>query len=229
MRFLLLTILFIFNIYPATYSQPGDDYLRLNNIENYSLKQFHQNYSTSTEEFTLEPPPFPSYGAVHRTSKIAGSVSCRGILGDYFEDPLYGNPAPRFEFPINSGINYISIGALWVGGILGNDTLVTVGNAYDYRLDTANNVLYGEILQEFLPPNAYTDMKSVNLFEYDEGTMYHAHYVDTFSALDLQNLNSFFTPLTHKRLNLSVVQKSYSRNISPYKNIILLDFIITNI
>ena len=72
-------------------------------------------------------------------------------------------------------------------------------------------------------------MASVTFNHIDsESVVFHAKYVDTFQV----GLN-FITPpdftYRHNPLNLSIVQKTYIKNVSPYKNIMILDYTITNI
>jgi hypothetical protein len=67
---------------------------------------------------------------VHRVGNIGFCVTNYGFFGSQaraIRDPCTGVQAPSFEFPINSGVEYLFQGALWVGAIVGRDTLVSVG------------------------------------------------------------------------------------------------------
>ncbi len=169
---------------------------------------------------------FPSYGALHHTSKFAGSVSSQGILGASFSDPLTGESAPGFEFPYGSGITYLCKGGLWVGGIIGSDTLVSVATSTEIEVSDGLPSIY--TLNELFPTSAYSSMRSIEPIPPDTSNCFRAHFVDTFT-LGLPNLNPPTGAPDHSPMNLSIVQKSYSKNDYPYRNLLLLDYTITNI
>jgi Secretion system C-terminal sorting domain len=68
---------------------------------------------------------------VHTAGSFEFTVAHDGTLGGIFlssriDDGPYGD-LPGFEFPKNSFLEYLFGGSLWVGAIVGNDTLVSVG------------------------------------------------------------------------------------------------------
>ena len=77
---------------------------------------------------------------VHHDSNIEFTVTnfvILGSMGGSYIDPETGFPAPGAEFPAGSDIEYLFVGALWIGAVIdtvdenGNpvlDTLVSVGN-----------------------------------------------------------------------------------------------------
>ncbi|MFH2055781.1 MAG: hypothetical protein ABIJ61_07480, partial [bacterium] len=78
----------------------------------------------------------------HRVGNVWFTITNWGFFGANFadqwdaltEDFCLGpgiNPgelAPSFEFPAGSGINYLYAGSLWLGAIVGDDTLVSTGS-----------------------------------------------------------------------------------------------------
>jgi hypothetical protein len=67
---------------------------------------------------------------VHKIGNMAFCVTNYGFFGSQaraLRDACTGVTAPSWEFPINSGVEYLFQGALWVGGVKGTDTLVSVG------------------------------------------------------------------------------------------------------
>jgi hypothetical protein len=67
---------------------------------------------------------------VHRIGNMAFCVTNYGFFGSQargIRDACTGISAPSWEFPINSGVEYLFQGALWVGAVKGLDTLVSVG------------------------------------------------------------------------------------------------------
>ena len=171
---------------------------------------------------------FPSYGAVHKTSKFSTTITSQGTIGWLVHDPFTDSLFSGFNQPPYSSIDYLNEGSIWVGGIINDDTLVSTGISIDIEVDSIKGTHYRYFNQEFYPPNAYTEMKSVNFYEADNSIIYHTNYVDTFTGgLPQLNNNPYQPP--HKPLNLSIIQKSYSSNMESYRNILLLDYIITNI
>lgn len=131
---------------------------------------------------------------------------------------------PGFEFPLGSQTDYLYTLDLWIGGVIDNDTLVSA----TYTYDITDGVLthYGK---EFYPPNDPVSFRSIMPMYIGEGRGYRTFYVDTFTA-DVLDLNrDYWGNRPHQPLYISVVQKSYSYDVNPYRNILLLDFIVTNI
>ena len=67
---------------------------------------------------------------VHRVGSYALSIPHNGTLGSGFSaqstDPLTGEPIPSYEFPQGSHLEHMHNASIWIGGIVGNDTLVSV-------------------------------------------------------------------------------------------------------
>jgi len=172
---------------------------------------WQMGFSTSADYPPVFVSKWPAIGAVHRTSKFAGALMSNGIISG-FKDHLTGESTPSFEFPANSGMEYLWQANLWIGGIVGDDTLVSTGTSWDINMG-----------MEFHPPSNPLTGRGTSPTYLGLGMTYRAHYVDTFTAND----HLGYRP--HIPLNLSVVQKSYSIDTNPYRNIMLMDFIITNI
>lgn len=67
---------------------------------------------------------------VHRVGNMNFCVTNYGFFGSQargLRDACTGVSAPSWEFPANSGVEYLFQGALWVGAVKGLDTLVSVG------------------------------------------------------------------------------------------------------
>ena len=69
---------------------------------------------------------------VHKVGNIWLTVTNYGIFGNQndpsIKDPETGLPAPSCQYPAGSGMEYLFQGALWVGAIVGEDTLVSTGH-----------------------------------------------------------------------------------------------------
>ena len=71
----------------------------------------------------------------HRIGKIALTISNYGTLGTYYLqgarwtlDCFTGERTVSCEYPRNSGTEFLFGGAVWLGGIVGKDTLVSTGS-----------------------------------------------------------------------------------------------------
>lgn len=88
---------------------------------------------------TFDPNKYQAGGAaeipftttrVHRIGNMAFCVTNYGFFGSQaraIRDACTGLSAPSWEFPINSNVEYLFQGALWVGAVVNGDTLVSVG------------------------------------------------------------------------------------------------------
>jgi len=67
---------------------------------------------------------------VHKIGNVGFCVTNYGFFGSQaraIRDACTGVSAPSWEFPLNSSVEYLFQGALWVGAVKDGDTLVSVG------------------------------------------------------------------------------------------------------
>jgi hypothetical protein len=66
---------------------------------------------------------------VHNIGKIAMTITNFGAFGTGYvsNNVIDGEIAPSCEYPIHSNLSYLFTGALWIGAIIGHDTLVSGG------------------------------------------------------------------------------------------------------
>ncbi len=162
---------------------------------------------------------------VHNNGKIALTISNTGCLGIHSpyslnNDPETGLPAPSCEYPKGSGIEYLYGGYLWVGGVIGNDTAVSVsGNGWHNTC-------------EFWPkPFPDGDMK-VRYLNLNETILKEckAIYYDTLTASSTwQGIDEFSNNFYHRPLGLEVTQTSYSWSTESAEDFIIIKYSIKNI
>ncbi|HVP35710.1 MAG TPA: hypothetical protein VMT04_01810, partial [Terriglobales bacterium] len=152
---------------------------------------------------------------VHRESNLWFTITNWGFLGSEarnFEDSETGLPAPSADFPGGSDLEYMFLGALWVGGVVEGETLVSVG---------ADGWIFNyELFPTTCPNGMITEIE-------DHGDQeFLAGYTDT-----LINTGSFdpYDNRPQKPLNVQVTQHSYSWVSPPYDNFVLLDYKVKNI
>ncbi len=169
----------------------------------------------------------------HRVGNVWMTITNYGFFGSQFRQnqlteqvgPYAGQPAPSFEFPAGSGINYLFQGALWFGAIKGYDTLVSVGaDGWQPINETfPDEGAAGEIIQ-------LSNRQSSEYFSEDAVSEqdYIAVYTDTLTD------QSFVPPdpdagRPHLPIGLRITQKSYSWSYDYAQDFILIDFILQNI
>jgi hypothetical protein len=166
---------------------------------------------------------------VHKVGNMLMAITNWGFFGSQidegFRDPETGELAPSCEFPAGSGIEYLFQGALWIGAIVEDDTLVSVGADGWQHV----NEMYpaaipdGDIEKRSIRPNDPAYHPDA-ISEAD----YIAEYTDTLT--DQSYVAS--TPMDrrpHIPLNLRIKQKSYSWSYKYAEDFILFDFLIYNI
>ncbi len=162
---------------------------------------------------------------VQRRCNINFSITNWGFLGSQTRE-LYESPgclfcdhpdkevaAPSFEFPSNSGLEYLFQGILWIGGVVDGETLVTVavdpyGWSWDFEFWPSSNIKEREWLG---------DQECITSF------------ADTFIRPqgDIWEPDPDMRP--HKPLNVEIIQHSYSWQSPPFDDFIILDYSFRNI
>ena len=174
---------------------------------------------------------------VHKIGNIGFSITNYGFFGSQLRtvsDPCTRRPAPSFEFPIGSGIEYLYQGAMWVGAVKLRDTLVSVG-ADGWNLINEmfpREYPEGDILERtnravlraeansacqdvYFTPDAVSEQDFV------------ATYYDTVTNAQFVSADPFDGP--HIPLGIEVTQKSYSWSFDYAKDFVLMDFELRNI
>ncbi|MCC6962412.1 MAG: hypothetical protein IT585_04090, partial [candidate division Zixibacteria bacterium] len=166
---------------------------------------------------------------VHKVGNIQLCVTNYGIFGNQADasiiDPETGLSAPSCVYPAGSGIEYLFQGALWIGAIVNEDTLVSHGHdgwqhIFEFYADAAPK---GSMIKRTIrksEPEYSPDAVS----EAD----YIAVYTDTLTdqAFVQQNPDE---GRPHIPINVQITQKSYAWSYSYAEDFILIDFLIRNI
>ncbi len=167
--------------------------------------------------------------AVHNIGNVWMTVSNiaqfgTGYLGSS-TDPITGVTAPSCFFPAGSNIEYLYVGAFWIGAVVGRDTLVSIG-VDDY---------YGVV--EFWPdpaPTGAMQRKSIqpsNPFYADNAVSEEdvvALYTDTVTNPNFVSIDQK-DGRPHIPLNIEVTQRSYAWSYNYAEDFILFDYSIKNI
>ncbi len=166
----------------------------------------------------------------HKTGRFWFTVSNYGIFGNrrdaLLRDCLTGGFTSSAEFPGGSNVEYLFQGALWIGGIVGNDTLTSIGNDgwVNIRELFPDEGAKGSIIRRsarntspFYTPDAISDLDLI------------AVYYDTLKDPRLTSNPDPETGKPHKPMGLKIEQRSYSWTASWGQDWVLLDYSITNL
>ena len=166
---------------------------------------------------------------VHKVGNIHLTVTNYGIFGNQADasilDPETGRSAPSCVYPAGSGIEYLFQGALWIGAIVNEDTLVSHGhdgwiNAFEMWADA--------------PPKGNMVKRTIRKSdaEYSPDAVSEADYIavyfDTLTDVSYVPQNPE-EGRPHLPIHVEITQKSYSWSYSYAEDFILLDFQIRNI
>ncbi len=176
---------------------------------------------------------------VHRTSDIRACMTNWGIVGSemrglneslggcYNPNPDQEMPAPSFEYPPESGIEYLFQGALWIGAIVNDHPYTTVGCdgwfwIYEMWPDAGDaGAIHERSTDESVPcysPNAISNQDII------------AVYTDTSADIPLSpEQQDPWDDRRHFPLGVKVTQKSYSFEEDGYDKFIITEYNVKNI
>ncbi len=167
---------------------------------------------------------------MHKTGRLWFTVTNYGVLGNqrdyFFRDCLTGGFTSSAEFPGGSGVEYLFQGALWVGGIVGEDTLTSIGTDgwVNIREIFPDAGAKGSFIRRsarkdspFYSPEAVSDLDLI------------AVYYDTLKDPRLVTNPDPADGKPHKPMGLRIEQRSYSWGASWGQDWVLLDYNITNL
>lgn len=171
---------------------------------------------------------------VHNVGKLVVSITNFGTFGTGFVQGYGGDPVsalwneyPSGEYPVNSNIQYHYAGALWIGAVVGRDTLVSVG-ADGWFPD------YGELFPDAGDAGSIisrSSLRSKPSFSADAISEqdFICTYTDTFTDQNILNSTEYDPAGTHIPLHVAVRQSSYAWSYDYAEDFVLFDYEITNI
>ena len=178
--------------------------------------------------------PHLSY-RVHRNGRFWNTIYNHGIIGNHFDDHDYDLQltAPDHFFPRYMRIRHGFFTALWFGGVVGEDTLVST--ALDVTAPDKGNFywqFHPEMLPDYYPfgdfDDRVTDIQgSLEQLAQSE-VMYSAVYTDTFIYDYLMPYNTY-DQRYHKPIGIEVTQDSYSWSYKYAEDFMIIDYTFKNI
>ena len=164
--------------------------------------------------------------AIHDIGKIALMTTNFGQFGrGESEFQCDGEECPSCQYPVNSDIEYLYTGALWIGAVVGQDTLVSVGSdgwfREIYELLPASDASGGIIQRSTLPskPDYHPDAVS----EQDYTCTFTDTITDPVFTAGADGTN------IHRPIRISVLQSSYAWSYDYAEDFVILDYRVANI
>jgi hypothetical protein len=189
-----------------------------------------QGERPAENDLSLDIVPPNTMNCVHKYGNVHMCVSNWGFFGSQGggeTDCETNEPAPSMEFPAGSGIEHLFQGALWIGAIVGDDTLVSVG-ADGWQLA---NELYpcGDIGYQHCwlergsnrPADPYYDPLAVSDLEYT------GYYSDTL--VDPSYTPDDWTGRPYIPLGIEIEQHSYSWSAEGKDQFVIFEFEVSSI
>lgn len=162
------------------------------------------------------------------------TIHNNGVIGNIFGVQMPGirKSAPSFHYPRMNRIQHAHYVALWVGGIIGSDTLVSTGIETDWKwtywpqplefwpfewpsslIETTSD----DPSSEYYSPEARAEMQ------------YTTTYTDTNTSFGSYTPYNDYDQRSHRPLGLSVKQTTYTWSYKYIRDVMILDYEITNI
>ncbi len=151
-----------------------------------------------------------------------GLIGIGQSRGSIQTDCFTGAITPLCDYPKGANTTYLFKGAIWVGGVVGNDTLVSTGADYASQSREFHPITEMEKLSS-------VDPELVGLTEPVSELDYIAVFVDTFTR---GVPNPSFDPIAnraHKPLGIQVTQRTYGWSYEHTDDFVLFDYEIKNI
>ena len=171
---------------------------------------------------------------VHRVGNIGFNISNTGYFGNR-KDGCTGLNVPSLEFPLHSGIEYNFAGGLWIGAVIGKDTLVSLaitggsgvgGEFFPRSLEEG-----GDIVERTTRPVLRQQANSMcdDVF-FSADAVSEQDFVAVFS----DTLGRAFTVggganEASRPLGIEVTQKSYSWSTEYARDFVLMDYTLKNV
>ncbi|MCH7878155.1 MAG: T9SS type A sorting domain-containing protein [candidate division Zixibacteria bacterium] len=153
--------------------------------------------------------PIDGSWAVHRNGAITTSVTNRGTIGRGFTPRTVPPGVPGFEFPPGSHIEYLFAGSIWIGGIVNDDTLVSVSHDG------------WQFVREFI---ASPESPNVVQVTGPADINFRAKYTDTL--IDPRFPDPIDGP--HRPLNLRITQTSRHWIDPAFDDFIIIEYLVEN-
>lgn len=193
-----------------------------------TAQAYAQQAGTPKESSSSQAAGRPPYCvAIHDVGQLVFGITNFGRVGLGLKrgpnvDCFTGIRAPLGEYPKGSNTNFLYKGALWVGAVVGGDTLVSTGNDFNNEsreMHPVTNMVYRSTLERDSP-------ESIDAVSEQD---YIAVYVDTFTSGVPNRSFDALDRRPHKPLYIEVTQRSFAWSYGHADDFVLIEYVIRNI
>jgi len=187
---------------------------------NYDKQSARQNKQYNPGISSVAAPNVQA--TVHIVGNMRLGISNYGFFGKNFGTSS-GNYELGCEFPAESNIDYLYGGGLWIGAVVGDDTLVSNCQSQYTTEFMPNQVPDGAVLRRSSLPND-PDYTEEAISEED----FIVEYTDTVTDISFVSMDEF-SNRRHKPLNLRIEERSYAWSSGYADDFIIFDYTIHSI
>ncbi|MEZ5360700.1 MAG: hypothetical protein R3F48_17940 [Candidatus Zixiibacteriota bacterium] len=184
---------------------------------------------------TPPPPPkalfdYPNSGfEIHKINRLGLTITNSGFFGNGYlatsVDPETGDHIFGCEYPRNSNVEFLWVGGIWIGAVVGRDTLVSTAaegyyNIVEFWPDAG---AAGQMIRRSSQPFS-NDYSPDAISEED----IICTFTDTFTHPSIVNTDPIDNR-PHQPLNIEITQRTYAWSYPYADDFVLFDFSIRNI
>jgi hypothetical protein len=201
------------------------------------FKDFHSSMAAGQ--------PIPCI-ATHRVGKIALTVITNGTFGSGFADDIgvsktdcfTGQSTPSCQFPKGTLMNYLFAGSIWIGAVVGRDTLVSVGcDGWEHTVEMfPDDGALAELKGVKSPSGLMLHRSIIDPTQPEfEGAVSEEDFVSVYTDTFTSNSNPpkqvppDFFGRPYKPLYIQVKEESYAWSYAYAEDFVLFDYQIKNI
>ncbi|MBD3257080.1 hypothetical protein GF377_01510 [candidate division GN15 bacterium] len=220
MAALLLSLLLAVGIvWPVTDIAARPD---ISNLKQDAADRWHQQSSQALPRI---------FYTAHSRGNIRLALANNGTFGTFGQaiaDPFTGEQIPSCEYPRNSDLVYLWVGAFWIGAVIDRDTVVSCGSEDFYETaefwpevpELGGRFKYGSI-------DIASDLYDPNVDAYSEEDIFCTYY-DTLTNEGLVGRDES-DARGHVPLGIQIDQRSMAWSYEYADDFILFDYVIRNI
>lgn len=159
----------------------------------------------------------------HTTGKIHLSTYNQGVFGGFGfaeEDDITGKTFGGMRYPYYSDHTYLGRGELWVGAVVGRDTLVS-GGLYEYLPPSCPE---GKVIKRSIEKTSKYYSKDARAEE-----EYEMVFADTAEDSYFHDQLDFVEGRPHKPIGIIVTEKSYSWSYDYADDFVIMEYSVKSI
>lgn len=165
--------------------------------------------------------------AAHRVGKIVLAINNNGTFGTgftvgTFADCFTGLQVRSCEYPKGSNVEYLFAGSIWIGAVVGRDTLVSLGaDGWRFTMEMfPDDCPFGDMIKRSIVDPSKPEF---------EGAISEEDFISVMTDTITEGVEPDFFGRPHKPLFIRVSQNTYAWSYEYAEDFVLFDYQIKNI